>query len=433
MDLKDITLTTTWPQVPGIVNYNNAEIKKAFDLIYDSEQGIIIVPVTTTGRVKASSGEFVNVIVDNLTVKNQYTNLYDNNTTADYNWYKMIIDPIAVLRDPCTASNYWPFENYLGYKIIDVNKPYYKITNSTPIVLNNQNISQVVGIFFDASLVGTNPFQILLDPCTQTTYTVDVSFAGSAYVELIATYVDPSWGSTWEQYKYAIEGGGGSTQIFNLVGFLKEASIGTDFYWENGLLEVSTSIIGVSQSYVDGSLVTFQGSFVASSSLGTGLYWNLGLIEVSTTIAAVTQTYVDGSLLARDVSITALDIRLEAVETSLNYVSDLSTILTSFVSNASLSNDFFWGPSGYLEVSTGIGEVTLPYVDGSLATKVNKAGDTITGQLSVNSDVILGSGNSFYLGDPSSDGCWRFIVDTSGNLAVQKRVTGTWLERGVFI
>jgi len=223
MDLRKVYLSTLLTELPTIINYNNDEFKRYIDLFYSESLGILTVPLTTTGRVKGATGEFVNVIVDNLTVKNQFTNLYDNNTTADYNWYRMIVDPVFVPRDPCTASTFWPYEPSEGFKFIDVNKPYYRVTNEFPIILNNNNLSQVVGIFFDASTVGTLPLSILLDPdpCSGTylsSYTVDPSYAGEAYIELIATKYDPSWGSTWDFYKYAYEGTGGGGGGGGVVG-----------------------------------------------------------------------------------------------------------------------------------------------------------------------------------------------------------------------
>jgi len=216
MNLTKLSINTAIPQYPSIVNNNNDAIQRNFNLIYDENAGIVIVPVSTTGRVKGSTGEFVTAVVDNLVVKNQFTNMYDNNTTADYNWYKMITDPVTVPRDPCTASTWWPYENFPGYKVIDVNKPYYRVTNEYPIVLANNNLSQVVGIFCASTLVGSDPFTFLMDPdpCSltyMTTYTVDPSYAGIAYIEFIATKYDASWGSTWDFYKYAFEGTGGGS------------------------------------------------------------------------------------------------------------------------------------------------------------------------------------------------------------------------------
>lgn len=199
MNWTNLYLTTPIPQIPKVVNSNFESVKRYLDIFYNENSGILIAPIETTGKVKGSRGEFVTAVVDNLVVKNQFTNLYDNNTTADYNFYKMYIDDPVEPRDPCTAINYWPYED-ASYKYIDVNEPYYKITNENIIALVNNNLSQVVGIYFDSSFLGSNDFEIILDPCLGTIYSVDTSNAGT-YVEFIGVDYDPSWGMTWIKYK----------------------------------------------------------------------------------------------------------------------------------------------------------------------------------------------------------------------------------------
>ncbi|MDD5648888.1 MAG: hypothetical protein PHF86_00480 [Candidatus Nanoarchaeia archaeon] len=68
---------------------------------------------------------------------------------------------------------------------------------------------------------------------------------------------------------------------------------------------------------------------------------------------------------------------------------------------------------------------SLNTLDSSLSGKVNKSGDTMTGTLSITSGFLS-------IGDPSVDGAWRFIVDVSGNLSVQKRISSNWVEKGNF-
>jgi hypothetical protein len=45
--------------------------------------------------------------------------------------------------------------------------------------------------------------------------------------------------------------------------------------------------------------------------------------------------------------------------------------------------------------------------------------------LGVGGDVKVGSTNYYYLGDPSTDGSWRFGLDT-GDMVLEKRVSGVW-------
>jgi len=209
MNWTQLYQNTPIPTLPKIINSNFTSFEKYIDIFYNGSTGILKVPIETTGRVKGSQGEFVTAIIDNLVVKNQWTNLYDNFTTADYNYYKAYTELAISPRDPCTYgidTSLWnfPYEPS-GYKVIDVNKPYYKITNEYPIFLGNVNLSQVVGIIFDTSIIGGTDFQILIDPCVGTTYDIDASEAGKAYIEFIATSFDASWGSTWEQYKYGVD------------------------------------------------------------------------------------------------------------------------------------------------------------------------------------------------------------------------------------
>ena len=219
MDWTRIYLDTFIPELPQLLNSNFETFQRYLDVFFDENRGILIKPLETTGRVKGARGEFVTAVVDNLIVRNQFTNLYDNNTTADYNYYTMFTEAAFVPRDPCTYgidTSTWnfPYEPST-YKVIDVNKPYYKITNEYPILLENDNLSQVVGIFFsDAS--GAEDFEILLDPCLGSTFAVDASSSGMAYMEFIISSFDASWGPTWTQYKYgaddsSVGSGGGGT------------------------------------------------------------------------------------------------------------------------------------------------------------------------------------------------------------------------------
>jgi len=52
-------------------------------------------------------------------------------------------------------------------------------------------------------------------------------------------------------------------------------------------------------------------------------------------------------------------------------------------------------------------------------------------KLDVAGDVEIGNTNYFYLGDPSTDGSWRFHV-TSNNLRFERRISGSWVDKGGF-
>jgi hypothetical protein len=272
MDWTPLSLNTLITQIPKLVNDNFTAFKLYMDVFYDETGEIFIKPVTTTGRVKGATGEFVNVIVDNLTVKNQWTNRFENATTADYDYWQAYTEVAVVPRDPCiygidTSLWNFPYEPS-GYKIIDVNKPYYKITNDYPLFLGNENVSQVVGIIFDASVIEGDNFQILIDPCAGTTYDIDASEGGEAYIEFIATSFDASWGSTWEQYRYGIDDPSTQNKGFVGPGTIDYIPIFTNTYKiedsslyidSNGNLQVDASI------YQQGKLIEIYDPSLSNS------------------------------------------------------------------------------------------------------------------------------------------------------------------------
>ena len=40
--------------------------------------------------------------------------------------------------------------------------------------------------------------------------------------------------------------------------------------------------------------------------------------------------------------------------------------------------------------------------------------------------VVISATGSYYIGDPSTDGSWRFKINSSGNLVIEKRVSSSW-------
>jgi hypothetical protein len=38
-----------------------------------------------------------------------------------------------------------------------------------------------------------------------------------------------------------------------------------------------------------------------------------------------------------------------------------------------------------------------------------------------------------YMGDPNTNGSWRFYPDSNGDLVFEKRISGSWTERGKFV
>lgn len=200
MDLTKMYITTPFAQYPKIFNDNFNNVNKYLDLFYDSSNGIIIVPVQTTGRIKGTKGEFNTIVVDNLIVRNQYTNLYDNNTSADVDYYNTYVQGSTTPRIANASTN----EN-LKFKYIDVNKPYYKINNDVSLAFLSNNLGQEFQLLFDVSTIG-RPFNILLDPSYNNNYkTLVISATDSSAVcmTLIAVEYDVSWGTTWAIKNYS--------------------------------------------------------------------------------------------------------------------------------------------------------------------------------------------------------------------------------------
>ena len=199
MDITKLYLSTPFASLPSIINNNFQRVGNYLNLFYDPSNGVIVVPVQTTGRIKATRGEFTTVVVDNLTVRSQYTNLFNNITTIDNDYYTTYIQGATNVR-PANPST---FENQ-RFKYIDVNKPYYKITNDSSIAFSTTNLGQQIQLLFDVSTVG-KPFNILLDPSnggTFKTLNITASDSSAAWSVLIAVNFDSSWGTTWAIKEY---------------------------------------------------------------------------------------------------------------------------------------------------------------------------------------------------------------------------------------
>jgi len=178
MNLGNVYLTTLIPEFPRIYNYNNNVFKNYLDVIYNESTGVVIVPVNTTGRVKGATGEFVNLVVDNLTVRSQYTNLYENSTTADFDYYSTYIAIDASYRDASTTAG-----EDANFKYIDAVAPYYKLNNSNTdgYAFKTNTASQIVELLFDIST--GDAFLIKLNDSS--TLSITAAAAASAFVQLI--------------------------------------------------------------------------------------------------------------------------------------------------------------------------------------------------------------------------------------------------------
>lgn len=202
MNFTPVYLTTLIPELPAIINSNNQVVQRYLDVFYDASSRIIISPINTTGRVKGATGEFVNVITDNLTVKKQFTNLYANTTTIDQDYYYAYIGSDVSTRD---ASIIGTLDNSV-FRYVDVISPYYKITNEVSTAFTAYSLGQEFQLLFEASTGVIDDYHVLLDPSlgdgTYKILSVEYNDASAVWIKLIAVEYDSSWGTTWAIKEY---------------------------------------------------------------------------------------------------------------------------------------------------------------------------------------------------------------------------------------
>ena len=175
-------------------------MQRYVDVIYDASRGTVIVPIQTTGNVNAATGTFVTGVFDTLVVRNQFTNLYENTTTIDADYYNAYIGEDVSTRDPSTWDN-------ADFRYVDVNQPYYKIVNDVSIAFTTPQLGQEFQILFDVSTtIPDSPFTVMLDPSTDAgsveIMTVTSADSSTAWIKLLAVEYDASWGTTWTVKQY---------------------------------------------------------------------------------------------------------------------------------------------------------------------------------------------------------------------------------------
>lgn len=202
MDWSQIYLDTFIPELPKFWNGNFSSFKRYLDVFYDENREIIIKPLETAGRVKGARGEFVTCVVDNLVVRNQFTNLYQNTTTADLDFVTSYLGADVSTRvstwDPSVVV--WPQEPS-AYSWVDVRTPYIKISNDASYGFQNNNIGQEFQIIFDLDVLTADDYTILLQSTSEgPVKTLRVSLPDASegtWIKLINIAFDASWGPTW--------------------------------------------------------------------------------------------------------------------------------------------------------------------------------------------------------------------------------------------
>jgi len=214
MDWTPLSLKTFIPQIPKVVNDNFQEVEDFISTFYNEKREAIIKPINTTGRIKGATGEFVNTITDNLTVKRQITNLYQNYTTVDSDFVTYFNGGDVTTRlatsDPSSSSYIdastisWPLEPSV-YSWVDVQTPYIKINNDSSYGFQNDQIGLEFRLLFNEDVVSTSPYTILLNSSEGGVQNLSVEYSNvsDTWIKLIATSYDASYGPTWTIKEYA--------------------------------------------------------------------------------------------------------------------------------------------------------------------------------------------------------------------------------------
>lgn len=79
------------------------------------------------------------------------------------------------------------------------------------------------------------------------------------------------------------------------------------------------------------------------------------------------------------------------------------------------------------------------FVNGLDITNNNNSNSNCIGNVVINSATVLthkkitlnveNENDGVYLGNPTSDGCWKFTVDNHGDLIFMKKINGVWTMR----
>ena len=199
---KQTFLDTFIPELPKLLNDNFKATQNYIGVFYDPSRGVIISPINTAGNVRGARVEGVTGVFDNLIVRNQFTNLYDNTTTIDANFYNAYIGDDVSTR--VADGSIW--EN-TAFEYVDVNKPYFKIANDSSLAFSTDQLGQEFQLIFDPCTNGSTDYTILMDPCTNaggvSLLTVTIADAPTTWLKLIATDYDASFGMAYTLKQFA--------------------------------------------------------------------------------------------------------------------------------------------------------------------------------------------------------------------------------------
>ena len=180
-------------------------------------------------------------------------------------------------------------------------------------------------------------------------------------------------------------------------------------------IRASGESVGTEESYafnIDGITITK----IYAESNGSGGIQNSKL-QVLKTLQADSSVYLKG-------------IASGSQTNALYYNSTTGEVTYATASSGGGSGDVGWN-SGNVGSNN---QITTAVGDGSINAEPNLTFNgselDVTGDVSISGNNIV---NSYqYMGDPNTDGSWRFYVNGDGDLVFEKRVSGTWTEGGKF-
>ena len=212
MNLQEIKLKNFFGELPRQINSNFQVVEDYIDSFYNGTQQIFTQPLTTTGRVKATTGEFINLICDNLTIRTTDTSTVDPEIDPDNLQYVTAYIASAYVLRVADPSNNWEtrFTDDTLYNWLDapLNQKYYKFNNIISVGINAVEVGQEIYIMYDRNIDSGSDYEIIMDPNDAVTgeqrvLYFDPIYGPISYHTLICVSITPEFGSVWAVKEWA--------------------------------------------------------------------------------------------------------------------------------------------------------------------------------------------------------------------------------------
>jgi hypothetical protein len=301
--------------------------------------------------------------IDAKTIVEYYSDLIDTSIWADFegNEWTYVGMLVTVYDDPYDTSkglyflnhpDYWLYSSWTKIATLD-NLQSRTLSSSENTIKFAYDASYV---YIDVSLASKN----LSSPLNTISITTDAS----------NVYIDVS-----------------------IASYVKEASLGPDFYWNpSGYLEVSS-----------GDILS-GGPYVKESSLGSDFYW-------------------DGSTLEVSIGIGSYLWSLASDNTTIYPTDPCDNVRLSYIEMRENGGELLLVNMPISDVSIGSIQSYAFEIDGSNVLRIYSVGDGS----GVSETAVVVDADYIAYGDPSTDGSWRHIV-IDGSLHTQVLVDGVWRD-----